>query len=475
MKTKAFIFACFLLGAGFVCAQSNDPVIMNVAGQDITRSEFEYAFNKNSNGNIVKDSKAIADYVDLFVNYKMKVKAATDAHLDTMSSFIKEYRQYRDLQLKPYVKDENYIDSVARVVYANVKKEVGDSDIIRVAHILVSAPKKAPMYEQIGAKTKIDSIYRALQKGADFAELAKKCSQDYSSVAKGGELPWLGPGSTMPEFEKAAYALQENQMSQPVRTAAGYHIILMKERKKLEPYEVRKPEIVEILKSRGIEDQAMQHKINTMVAQSGGKLTREDIMAQIRQTAEEKDSNLKNLINEYHDGLLLYEASNRFVWKKAAADKDGIANHFKANKKKFAWDKPRFRGFVVMGRHQKLTQDVAKFLKKYTDKKGIDEMEKHFSKDSLKNVSAHFGLFKEGENKRVDVAVYKTGTVKTNKIFPYYEVVGKLQKQPKSYLDDEAKVTSDYQDMKEKEWVDSLRKKYSYTVNKDVLGTVNNH
>ena len=82
-------------------AQSNaDPVIMTVAGVDVPRSEFEYSYNKNNTDGVI-DKKTVEEYVELFVNYKLKVQAALDARLDTMADFRKEFAQYRDQQVLP--------------------------------------------------------------------------------------------------------------------------------------------------------------------------------------------------------------------------------------------------------------------------------------------------------------------------------------------------------------------------------------
>ena len=84
-----------------VGAQVVDPVIMTVNGKQVTRSEFEYSFNKNGNPEKAVDIRAIEDYVPMFINYKLKVAAAEAARLDTLSSFKKEFMTYRDMQPQP--------------------------------------------------------------------------------------------------------------------------------------------------------------------------------------------------------------------------------------------------------------------------------------------------------------------------------------------------------------------------------------
>ena len=161
--------------------QSLDPVIMNIAGKNITRSEFEYSFNKNNSEDGQKDEKAIRDYVDLFINYQLKVKAAEDAQLDTLKSYQEEFATYRDMQLKPYIDNPEYIDSVAREVYKYLQEQIGDSDQVLLSHIFLLVPQKADESLKSVKKARIDSIYNVLQSGADFAEMARKHSEDMGS------------------------------------------------------------------------------------------------------------------------------------------------------------------------------------------------------------------------------------------------------------------------------------------------------
>lgn len=472
---KSFLMSAFLLTAFSLTlsAQTDDPIIMNVAGKDIHRSDFEYSFNKNNDAKGRKDPKAIEDYVDLFINYKLKVKAAEDAQLDTLTSFKKEFATYRDMQLRPHLKDQAFIDSLALEVYKNAQEAIGDSDVLLVAHIFLQLPQKNSEAVKATKKARIDSIYAALQNGADFAEMAKKYSDDQMSARSGGELPWLGPKQTLPEFEKQAYALKPGQMSKPFLSTAGYHIILMKDRKKLEPFEKKKNEIEELLRARGVNDMAAEHRISTLMNE--GKKTREEVMADVLAQAEKEDSLLQFLIEEYHDGLLLYEISNRQVWQPAAADKAGLTSYFKKNRKQYQWDEPHFKGYVIRAKNQELLDRVKKVLKKYKDSKGVQALNKAFEKDTLRSVRVKFGVYKQGEDALVDHFEFGKTEHKANSAFPFDAVVGRIIKQPETYEDVKAQVTSDYQDLKEKEWVEGLRKKYPFSVNKDVLKTVNNH
>ena len=99
MKIKSLLVAMSLM-AGSAFAQTADPIIMTIGGKNIKRSEFEYAYNKNAAETTI-DKKSIDEYVDLFVNYKLKVIAAEEAGIDTTAAFRKEFLMYRDQQIRP--------------------------------------------------------------------------------------------------------------------------------------------------------------------------------------------------------------------------------------------------------------------------------------------------------------------------------------------------------------------------------------
>ena len=471
-------FAIFMIVGAWsvICFAQSDPVLMTVAGRDVTRSEFEYSLNKNYDSPSQVTEQDIKDYVELFANYRMKVQAALDAKLDTLTSFQTEYRTYRDVQLKPFVYDSLYADSVIRSVYESLKESVGDSDIVRVRHIMLYVPQNSNIEQVNAAKVRIDSIYDALQAGADFAELARQYSEDRGSSIQGGELPWIGPAQVIPEFRDAAWALRPGQTGKPVLTAAGYHIINMLERKPLEPYAEKKAEIQEILDKRGLKEDAAEHMVQRMVRESGGTLTREDVLLQIQAKALAQQPDLKYLIAEYYDGLLLYEASNRMVWEQAANDEAGLAAWFKAHKSDYQWKEPHFRGYTYRTKSKATAKQIARILKKCTADEGVEKLKQVLPADTVQAVRVHFGVYKKGDNAVVDYLKFKNGKQpKPNKVLPFYGAEGKVLKQPKDVIDVRAQVVSDYQAQKEAEWIAGLREKYPYSVNEAVLATVNKH
>ena len=477
---KNMLFAALFAAVSFAAVaqqpQADDPVIMTINGQPVLRSEFEYSYNKNNSEGVI-DKKTIDEYVDLFVNYKLKVCAALDAHLDTLTSFKQEFAQYRDQQIRPAIINDDDVLVEAHKIYDQTVESIGPDGLIQTAHILIRLDQKATEEEQKAAKVRIDSIYDALKKGADFSELAKKVSQDPGSAQQGGLLPFVSRGQLVKEFEEAAFPLQPGEMSPVVQSPFGYHIILMKERKMLEPFDFHKENILKFIEQRGIRDRIVEQKLDTLVAQSEGKLTKESILEKKADEMAAEDSDLKYLIREYHDGLLLYEISNSTVWDKAAKDEAGLERYFKKNKKKYAWDEPRYKGMAYHVKVQEDVKAVSDCVKKLKFDQWPDALRQTFNADSVLRIRVEKGIFKRGDHALIDSIVFKKDTTVTKvKDFPIDAVYGKiLKKGPEDYTDVRGLVTADYQDELEKAWVAELRRKYTFTVDREVLKTVNSH
>ena len=329
-KTLVSILCAFAITAG---AQTSDPVVMTINGQNVTRSEFEYSYNKN-NGDEVIEKTTVEQYVPLFVNYKLKVAAALDARLDTLTSFKQEFAKYRDQQVRPTIVTSEDVENEARKIYDDRQKMIGDKGLIRPAHILIRLAQKASSAAQDSAKARIDSIYACLRSGADFADLATRLSQDPGSAKRGGLLPWICIGQTLKEFEDVAFSLNKGEMSEPFLSPVGYHIVKMTDRKQLEPYDSLRANIITFIEKRNLRDAIAQRKVSEMVKSSNGQLTAAEIMQQRADSLAKADEAMKYLIQEYHDGLLLFEVSNREVWEKAAADSVGQMKWYKKYRKK---------------------------------------------------------------------------------------------------------------------------------------------
>lgn len=475
MKFYALLSAMLLSGS--IAFAQNDPTVMTINGQPVSRSEFEYSYNKNNSEGVI-DKKSVNDYVDLFINYKLKVQAALDAHLDTLSSFKREFLQYRDQQIRPLMINDKDVDAEARKIYRETQERIDKAGgLVKPAHILIHLSQKASPAEQKKAEQKADSIYNALKKGADFAEMAKKFSDDKGSAIRGGDISWISKGQTVKAFEDAAFSMKVGELHKPVLSEFGYHIIKLMGKQNFFPYDSVKNDIYRFIDARGIRERIIDEKLDSIVKAMPAGTNRETVLDQQTVEATAKDEKLKYLVQEYHDGLLLYEISNRMVWDKAAKDEKALAAYFAKNKKKYKWEQPRFKGIAY---HVKDRADVVAVKNSVKNKPFADWAEvlrNKFNGDSVVRIRVEKGIFKQGDNSVVDSIVFKkTAQVKHLKDYPIDAAFGKvLKKGPEDYTDVKALVTADYQDELEKKWVADLRKKYKFVVDQSVLATVNKH
>lgn len=473
MKKRIFnmMLTCVVAMAGY--AQS-DPVVMTINGEPVTRSEFEYSYNKNNSEGVI-DKKTVEEYVDLFINYKLKVAAAIDAKLDTLTSFQNEFAMYRDQQVRPTFINDDDVMAMAHKIYDSTQHYVDSlGGMTRPAHILVQVSPDASAGTDSFAQVKADSIYNAIMGGADFGELARKFSDDKGSAARGGEIGWIQPGQTVQQFEKAVYQLKVGEVSRPVKSAFGYHIVKLLEKKPFVPFDSCQASLLTYIDRNGIREQIIDEKLDEE-AKSLGQ-TREQVLEQRAIDLSEKDSDMANLIREYHDGLLFYEISNQKVWDKGAKDEAGLKKYFEANKKKYTWDSPRFKGMAYHVKDKADVKAVKKCVKGLPFDKWAEKLHATFNADSVIRIRVVKGIFKVGDNPLIDREVFKKKVdVPATKDYPIDAVYGKKLKAPKEYTDVRGQVVSDYQDLLEKQWVEELRKRYVVKVNKDVLATVNKH
>lgn len=463
--------------AGAYAQQNVDPVVMTVGDEPVTRSEFEYNFNKN-NTDAVVDKKTVREYADLFAVYKMKVRAALDAKMDTITSFQKEFRHYRDLQIRPLLVPEVVMEKQCQDYYDGMLQALGGKDLIRPAHILVLVPQNADAKVQEEKRLLADSIYNALLQGTAFEELAHTLSDDVQTGKNGGALPWIGPGNTLKEFEDVAYGLQPGEMSKPFLSPVGYHIVKMLERKQLEPFDTLHPQIHSFMERRGVHERLATDALDSIVKKYDGQYTTDQILDMETERLCANNQELKYLVKEYHDGLLLYELCSTQIWEPAKADTVGLERYFKANKKNYAWDTPHFSGMIYYCKSEADVKLVGKMLKKQKDdSKWIGMVREQFNKDSVM-VRMDKRLFAKGENPNVDALVFnvKDKEAKSLDGFPYIGHVGKvLKKGPAKWTEVATQVVQDYQKVQEDKYVENLRKKYPVVIFEDKLSTVNNH
>lgn len=477
MKKKTFLttaISLLFLSATITAMADDDPVVMTINGKPILRSEFEYSYNKN-NGKEIIDHKSVEEYVPLFINYKRKVEAALDAKYDTLVNYRKEFRQYRDQQVAPTLINDADVEKEAQKIYNDTKKRIGPDGLVNPMHILIRVGQNDSEQVKNTAEQRADSIYNAIIKGAKFEDMAKQYSQDPGSAQRGGTIGWIQHGQTLPKFDETAFALKDGEVSKPVLSEVGYHIIKLSGRKQLEPYDSLRNDIYNFIEKRHIREAMAQNRLKDIAATTG--MTEEKVMDNRADSISAIDRDTKYLIQEYHDGLLLFEASNREVWEKASKDEEGLRKFFKKNRKKYTWDEPRFKGIAYYTRDNADIEAVKKSIKgkKFSDWAQI--LRTTFNNDSTLRIRVEKGIFKKGDNGIVDHDVFgiTDAKIKEVKDFPNTATFGKILKTPEEMEDVKALVIGDYQQAMEEEWLKVLEKKYPAVINEEVLKTVKTH
>lgn len=474
MKFKSLL-AAMLIVASSAGAQTADPVVMTINGNPVLRSEFEYSYNKNNSETVV-DKKSVADYVPLFVNYKLKVLAAEAAGIDTTSAFRKEFLSYRDQQVRPSFINDDDVEAEARKIYKETQTRIdSNGGLVRPSHILLMLKQNATQAEQDAAKLRADSIYTALVKGANFADLARRLSDDKGSASRGGDISWVQKGQTVKEFEDVAFAMKKGELSKPFLSPFGYHIVKLMDKQNFFPYDTLRADIRRFIDQRGLRDHIVSQKLDSLAKAAQPATTVQSLLDKRADEMAAKDPALRNLIREYHDGLLLYEISNRLVWDKAAKDEAGLAAFFKKNRKRYAWTEPRFKGIAYNCKNAADVEAVKRSIKKVDFDDWAETLRKQFN-DSTLRIKVVKGIFKKGDNALVDREIFQVDTTYTApKGYEHTAVFGKKLKAPKTYDDVRELVVADYQEYLEKQWIADLRKQYPVVLNEEALATVNKH
>jgi peptidyl-prolyl cis-trans isomerase D len=143
-------------------------------------------------------------------------------------------------------------DAEVAAYYKQHQDEYQVKDQVKVRHILISVPQGADAKTDAAAKAKAEDLLKQIKNGGNFAELAKKNSDDPGSKDQGGELGWLDRGKTVPEFDKTAFSLAPGQTSDVIKTQFGYHILQVEDKKTAHerPLAEVKPEIVPVLEQQ---------------------------------------------------------------------------------------------------------------------------------------------------------------------------------------------------------------------------------
>ncbi len=211
--------------------QTDDRILLTIAGEEISAGDFMYVYNKNNLNREQQGPEAIKEYLDLYINFRLKVKQAEDLGMDTLETFRKELAGYRKQLAQPYFIDGSVSDHLLKEAY---ERKLVD---IRASHILFRVERTASPDDTLAAYNKAFAAYKRIQAGEDFGKIAAELSEDpsardtessqYRPARKGnlGDLGYFTVFDMVYPFESGAYNTTLGTVSLPVRTDYGYHLI----------------------------------------------------------------------------------------------------------------------------------------------------------------------------------------------------------------------------------------------------------
>jgi len=625
--------------------------LMTIGDKKVSLEEFERIYNKN-NSDLAGNQQSPVEYMELFINFKLKVLEAENRGMDTTQKFINEFNGYKNQLAKPYLTDEESREKMIREAYERSRLDVDASHILislssrsspadtlskynkaleirqrildgedfadvarassddpsartnggrlgyftvfdmmytfesavynmkdgeismpvrttygyhivkrhgsrpaigklKVAHIYLATPPNMPANERNAIEKKMHALADSIKKGEDFGTLAMRHSDDRNSAENGGELPWFGSRRMIPEFENAAIALDKSgDVSPPFQSNFGWHIVKLIDRQQVGSYEEMRPDLetkafkndrqrVEMglfydkLESRynyernddafsrlyslidssylaaewnpgedylnseevlfSLSDTAItlgifltslyenQKEIGGVVIPNLVDLRykqfkEEFLMNYEKSKLPERYPEYRHILQEYHDGILLFEIMDQEVWSKAVQDTTGLEAFYERNKYDYMWDE-RISAVVVSCDSG---VDVSKVYKKASKiasgKWDLAKLNNKFcDSDTINCIEMKELIVEQGANESVDEigTAPGTGSIYSEDGRQHFIVIKEMiEPQPKALNETRGRVTSDYQDFLEAEWIAELREKYPVNVNETLLNTV---
>lgn len=634
--------------------------LITLGDKKISAGEFMDVYEKNNVKSEVLDKKSVDEYLDMFINFELKVTEAENLKMDTLPKFIKEYEGYRKQLAKPYFSNDAATEKLVEEAYERMQWDVNASHIlvrcdihtnatpadtlkaynkameirkrilkgedfgdvafemsddpsardttvngrfykgnrgnlgyftvfdmvypfesgaynakvgeltmpvrsdfgyhiikvnsktpacgmIKAAHIFLVVDEKDPEKTDSVIRAKAYNIYNEIDKdGKNWDLMVKKYSDDKGSAQHGGMLTPFKVSQIVPEFITVVKELNVDEFSEPVKTSYGYHIIRLLGKSGVKSFEDEKESITkrvekdvrakvsdeEVLRrlkkenkfkentkmkdafiatidstlkegnyvvAEGVDTNKtlfklmkQEYKISDFIGyikkheskqpfmsemayayQLYDEFVKESVFAYEDAHLEEKYPEFKMLVQEYHDGILLFDLMDKIVWKKAEIDTAGIKTFYEENKNNYMWG-DRVKTIIVtvnnaesLARAEEITrQDLS-----------YDSIRAIVRAESLKGVTVKSPYFQKGDNVDIDETEWVVGTVRvvpstvdnTTKIIKILEV---RQPEPKTYREARGVIISAYQTKLEEDWLNELRAKYPVTVDEKVLEKV---
>ena len=227
-----------LLTALFLCVQcastkdkpqkgSAPEPILTLGSHKVPVSEFKYVYEKNNNSTQdAYSDESVREYLDLFTKFKLKVLDAESRGLDTTKAFKQELEGYKDQLAKPYLTEKNVTEKLIREAYDRMKEEVSAS------HLLIRVDADAAPVDTVAAYNKIMDLRKQIvSEGKDFEKMARQYSEDPSAASNSGKLGYFTSLQMVYPFEEAAFNTKVGDISMPVRTRFGYHLVKVNDRR----------------------------------------------------------------------------------------------------------------------------------------------------------------------------------------------------------------------------------------------------
>lgn len=642
MKKTTLLSLVLLFTTCLAQAQEKKEVLLTLGDQPVYASEFRHVYTKNLDLVQEESQKSVDGYLDLFVDYKLKVREAYAQNMDQRPGYVVDFKKYEDQLSRSYLYQEKITEELIEEAYARGTEEVNAShmlfscphdavpqdtivaykkavaareralagenfdslirelseepglergygklgyfsvftmvypfetmayntpvgeisDVVRtqygyhvikvndrrdkegqieVSHIMV-----ATQNDSTGAgKKRINEIYQLIQQGEDFEELAKQYSDDKRTGKQGGKMrPFTKGELRAAPFENRAYELNEpGEISEPIQTRFGWHIIRLEKKNPLPTMEENRyflerkvkdgeraklvtKAVNEQIKERiGFEagpdympyfDQLVGEEVlnrkwsydtlatglDEVLFVAGGKTSYygdlaqflqerqaklrphqqkksfiryayesylgETLRASFKEHLEATEPQYAAVVQEYRDGLLIFEVMGDNVWNKAKADTLGQEAFYKAHLDQY--QHPRQAVADVYTSYDKKT--IKKVQKMLKEGKGADAIQAELNVDSKVKVVVTSKTFEEGARElpeSYDFTTGNSGILKHGNSFVVVETSESIPAGPKEFESVKGRVLSDYQKEIETNWLQELREKYPVQIDQEVL------
>ena len=661
---KTWLIASFLMVMpSLLSAQSyTKKTLITIGDKEISAREFMDTYEKNNVKTDVIDKKNVEEYLDLYIDFKLKVTEAEALKMDTVPSFVRELKNYRDQLAKPYFSNDDITEELVREAYDRMQYD------INAAHILIKCDAKALPVDTLAAYNKAMSVRERILKGEDFGAVAmemsddpsardmaeipgvrkayvgnrgelgyftafdmvypfetgvyttevgeismpirsdfgyhvikvnsktpalglvraahiflvtdpddptqtdsilrnkayniyneliqdkgqwsdfvRRYSEDRGTIANNGVLSTFRVNQIVPEFITAVKSLEAGEISEPVKTSFGYHIIRLIGTTVPADFETEKARLEEkverdmrgkiseeiamkrIMKDNGFKENTKvkdefiatidstlamgmyqpeeidtksviftlgkeECKLEEFVDYIVGHQRRQGflsssayayelyesflkvkVFAYEDASLESKYPEFKTLVQEYHDGILLFSLMEEQVWNKAVEDTTGLNEYYERNKNLYMWN-DRVKAIILTSNDKENVEELTAML---SGDIAIDSLRTYLKENGVK-ASARASFYQKGDNVNIDVMEWAEGNVNTfestvDNTTQIIKIIEVRPAEPKTFKEAKGLITSGYQAELEALWLQQLKEKYPVSVNQKLLKKVKNN